>query len=264
MTPNHLKAKLRAGRPAIGSLISLPDPIAAEAMAAAGFDWLLVDMEHSPIDPRTMVSIFHAMSGYPVAPIASHRENTTDAIKQVLDGGAWGFIAPDVRSAEEAASIVAAAKYPPTGIRSLGVGRFHLAFRTTQPVYFQRANEETAVIIQIEHIDAVGKIDEILAVPNIDACYVGPNDLCASMGIAASLEPKDADFEAALTKVREAAQRRGIAAGLHCATPENVARRAEQGWQLLGVLSDFRFLSAGANAMRAAIHLPEGSSKTTA
>jgi 4-hydroxy-2-oxoheptanedioate aldolase len=253
MTPNHVKQKLKAGTPAIGTWLNLGDPIAAEALAAVGFDWLIIDTEHGPIDLSTLANMFAAIGRYPVAPMARLPEITEGAIKRVLDAGGWGFVAPNVRSREEAELIVAAAKYPPQGVRSLGWGRHALSFRTDPQTYFEKVNDEILVIAQIEHVDAIRKIDDILSVRGIDACYVGPNDLCASCGLRPSLEPPYREFEEMMQTLLAAARRHGVAAGLHCATPETVNRRMGEGWTLLGIVNDLRFMTAGAMAAREAI-----------
>jgi 4-hydroxy-2-oxoheptanedioate aldolase len=250
---NHVKQALAAGRPQFGSLLNFGDPLVAEMMASVGFDWLLVDTEHGPIDLATMAQMFATITRYPVAPFvrvhALHEEN----VKRVLDAGAWGVLAPNMRTREEAELLVAATKYPPAGVRSLGAGRFSLSFKTDPVTYFARANDEILVIAQIEHIDAVKNIDAILSVPGIDACYVGPNDFCASMGLPPSLEPPHREFEEAMQVVLAAARRHGVVPGIHCATVETVNRRLQEGWPLVGMLNDQRFMLQAARAARDAV-----------
>lgn len=253
MTPNHVKQRLRAGRPAFGTLLHLADPLAAEMMASVGFEWLLVDTEHGPIDLGTLATMFATITRYPVAPLVRVHALAEENVKRVLDAGAWGVLAPNVRTATEAEALVAACKYPPGGVRSLGAGRFALSFRTDPQTYFARANEEILVIVQIEHVDAVKNIDAILAVPGVDACYVGPNDWCASAGLAPSLEPPHREFEEAMQTVLAAARRHGVAAGIHCQAAETVNRRIAEGWTLVGMVNDHRFLMAGARAARDAV-----------
>jgi len=253
MTPNHVKQRLRAGQPAFGTLLHLADPLAAEMMASIGFEWLLVDTEHGPIDLATLAAMFATITRYPVAPLVRVHALAEENVKRVLDAGAWGVLAPNVRTAEEAERLVAACKYPPAGVRSLGAGRFPLSFRTDPQTYFARANDEILVIVQIEHVEAVKNIDAILGVPGVDACYVGPNDWCASAGLAPSLEPAHREFEDAMQAVLAAARRRGVAAGIHCEAAETVNRRLREGWTLVGMVNDHRFLMAGARAARDAV-----------
>jgi 4-hydroxy-2-oxoheptanedioate aldolase len=253
MMPNHVKHKLKAGTPAIGTWLNIGDPISAEAVAELGFDWLVIDAEHGPIDRATMATMFAAIGRYPVAPMARLTDISEGAIKRVLDAGGWGFVAPNVKSRDEAELIASAAKYPPQGARSLGWGRHSLSFRTDPQTYFEKANDEILVVAQIEHIDAVDKIDDILSIRGIDACYVGPNDLCASCGLSPSLEPPYREFEEMMQTVLAAARRHEVAAGIQCALPETVNRRIGEGWTLLGIGNDLRFLTASAKAAREAI-----------
>ncbi len=253
MTPNHVKRALRAGRAQFGTLLNFGDPLVAEAMASVGFDWLLVDTEHGPIDLAPLATMFATITRYPVAPFARVPALDEAHVKRVLDAGAWGVLAPNVRTREEAERLVAACKYPPAGVRSLGAGRFPLSFRTDPQTYFARANDEILVIVQIEHVDAVKNIDAILSVPGVDACYVGPNDWCASAGLPPSLEPPHPEFEEAMQRVLAAARRHGVAAGIHCASPETVNRRIREGWTLVGMLNDQRLLLGAARAVREAV-----------
>jgi 4-hydroxy-2-oxoheptanedioate aldolase len=253
VTPNHVKRALRAGRAQFGTLLNFGDPLVAEAMASVGFDWLLVDTEHGPIDLAPLATMFATITRYPVAPLVRVPALGEEHVKRVLDAGAWGVLAPNVRTREEAERLVAACKYPPAGGRSLGAGRFALSFRTDPQTYFARANDEILVIVQIEHVDAVKNIDAILSVPGVDACYVGPNDWCASAGLPPSLEPPHPEFEEAMQRVLAAARRHGVAAGIHCAGPETVNRRIREGWTLVGMLNDQRLLLGAARAVREAV-----------
>ncbi len=253
MRTNHVKQRLRAGQPAFGSLLNFGDPLVAEMMASVGFDWLLVDTEHGPIDLATMAQMFAVITRYPVAPFVRVHAVTEENIKRALDAGAWGVLGPNVRTRDEAERLVASCKSPPAGVRSLGAGRFALSFHTDAPTYFQRANDEILVIAQIEHIEAIENIDAILSVPGVDACYVGPNDLCASMGLAPSLEPTHREFDEAMQVVFAAAKRHGVVPGIHCATAETVNRRIREGWPLVGMVNDQRFLVSAARAARDAV-----------
>lgn len=253
MIPNHVKQALRAGRAQFGSLLNFGDPLVAELMASVGFDWLLVDTEHGPIDLAPLAGMLATITRYPVAPLARVPELSEATVKRVLDAGAWGVLAPNVRTREEAELLVAACRYPPAGVRSLGAGRFALSFRTDPPTYFARANEEILTIAQIEHVDAVKNLEAILSVPGLDACYVGPNDFCASAGLAPSLEPPHPEFEAAMQRVLAVARGHGVAAGIHCATAATVNRRIAEGWTLVGMLNDQRLLLGAARAARDAV-----------
>src|SRR5256886_14994915 len=151
-------------------------------MASVGFDWLLVDTENGPIARATLAPVFATIPRYPCAPLVRVHSLDEANVKRVPDAGAWGVLAPNVRTREEAELLVRACKYPPEGVRSLGAGRFALSFKTDAPTYFQRAHDEILVIAPIEHVDRVRNIDAVLSRPGVDACYVGPNDWCASAG----------------------------------------------------------------------------------
>ena len=258
MTPNHVKRRLQTGGAQFGTLLNFADPLVAEIMASIGFDWLLIDTEHGPIDVGVLATMFATITRYPVAPLARVPALSEEHVKRVLDAGAWGVLAPNVKTREEAELLVAACKYPPAGRRSLGSGRFALSFRTDAPTYFSRANDEILVIAQIEHAEAVKNIDAILGVPGIDALYVGPNDLCASMGLAPSLEPAHREFQEAMRTVLAAAQRHRVVPGIHCASAETVNRRIADGWRMVGMINDQRFLASAARAARDAVRTESG------
>ena len=136
MTPNHVKQRIRNGRPAFGSLLNFGDPLVAEMMASVGFDWLLVDTEHGPIDMAALATMFATITRYPCAPFVRVPVLSEDSVKRVLDAGAWGVLAPNIRTRAEAELLVRSCKYPPQGTRSLGAGRFPLSFKTDAPTYF--------------------------------------------------------------------------------------------------------------------------------
>jgi 4-hydroxy-2-oxoheptanedioate aldolase len=253
---NHLKSRIRTGKPSFGALLNFGDPLVAEMMAATGYEWLMVDTEHGPIDLATLATMFAVITRYPVAPLVRVPSLDLNEVKRVLDAGAWGVMAPMMKTREDAELLVAACKYPPQGVRSLGSGRFAMSFKTDTQTYFQRANDEVMVIVQIEHADAIKNIDAMLSVPGVDACYVGPNDLMASMGLAPSLEPPYKEFEEAMQLVLKTAQKHGVAAGIHCATPATVNRRIAEGWLMTGLANDQRLLQSAAQAARAAVKTP--------
>jgi len=198
---NSTLALLRAGKGAAGTWLTLASPIAAELLAHAGFDFIVVDTEHSPTDTETVVHMLQAMNGCPVSPIVRVVTNDVGLIKRALDGGAHGVIVPMVNSTEEARSVVSACRYPPQGVRSVGGTRPPLSFGVSRNEYIEQANNEILVAVQIEHVDALAYVEEIAAVDGIHVIFVGPNDLCASMGYPPVLEPSFPDFESAMERV---------------------------------------------------------------
>ncbi len=186
MTPNF-KTRLAAGETLIGPLISLPAPDVADLLARVGFDYLWIDLEHSAMDVSHAQAHLQAAGGRCPCVIRVP-ENSEAWIKKALDTGCDGVIIPQIRSAVEARTAVAWFMYPPAGRRGAGPTRAHgwgLSFGD----YVATANEKLAIILQIEHIDAVNDIDNILAVPGITALFVGPYDLSGSLGLLGQVEP---------------------------------------------------------------------------
>jgi len=242
MKKNTVKEKLSTGKPSVGTWLSLASPISAEYMAHAGFDWLVVDTEHSPVGFETTVHCFQAICTTDTIPMARVAWNDPMLMKRLLDAGAMGLVVPMVNSAEEAERAVKSMKYPPEGFRSLGGGRAGLYGSD----YMSWANDEIAVIVQIEHIDAVDRADEILSVKGVDACFIGPNDLAGSMGLKPDIHCRHPEHEAAVMRVLETAKKVGKPAGIHCVTIEAVNRRIDQGFQFIAMSSDAGLLRESA------------------
>ncbi len=239
---NPVTAKLRAGKPAIGTWISLASAISAESMAQIGWDWLVVDCQHSQVDYEEMVRCFQAIVGRGPAPMARVSWNDPVSIMRVLDAGAMGIVVPMVNSAEEAKQVVAASKYAPQGFRSYGSSLIAPYVKD----YFTWANKEIAVIVMIETIEAVERAEEILSVPGVDGCFIGPSDLGASMGFHPAEAAKHPEHEAAIMKVLAAGKKVGTPVGEHCFSAEWLRKRVEQGFQFLAFNSDSRFMMAKA------------------
>lgn len=250
MLENPVKRKLRAGRAVTGLWIAIGDPLVVEMLAQQGWDWLVVDTEHNPIDLLTMTTMFQAIGRFQTAPLLRIPEISELGIKRPLDAGAWGFVAPNVKTREEAQLVADYGQYPPQGKRSLGSGRYAASFKTDPQTYFKKANDEILRIVQIEHIEGVRNIDAIFSVAGIDACYIGPNDLCASMNLAPSLEPPHKEFEEAIQTIFRAAKKHGVAPGIHCAKPETANRRIAEGWRFVGCASDMSHLLAATRLSR--------------
>ena len=242
MRKNPIKQLLREGKPAVGTWLSLCSPMAARFLARTGFHWLNIDLEHSPADWETMASTFGCIADAGGVPLARLPAGRHDLIKRVLDNGAYGFVAPMIMDRAEAEHCVKASKHPPQGNRSLGGALHALNFDATPADYYKHANDEILVVLQCEHIDAVERADEIFSVPGIDAIFVGPNDLRASMCTLDGKKPSDDEFEATLQRILEACRRNGVAAGLHCYDAADLKRRSEEGWQFLALGSDLALL----------------------
>ena len=247
MRGNHVRRRLKAGEPSIGTWLSLPSPEAAEYCSQLGFDWLTVDAEHNPIDIRTLAQMFAAMAATNTAPMVRIPWNSGENFKRVLDAGAWGVVVPMVRTREEAELAVASARYYPDGDRSVGGGRAAMSFGTTGEHYLRHANNEVLVVLQIEHITGVENADAILSVPGVDACFIGPNDLAASMGIGLGV-PLESDNPAlveAIFEIRDACKRNGVAPGIHTSGAAGANQRIEEGFQFLALASELKYMLSG-------------------
>jgi len=181
-----------------------------ECFSRLGFDWLLLDAEHAPLEYATLQAMMQAMNGTNCVPIVRPQWNDPVVIKRVLDMGAYGVLIPWINSKEEAENAVRACRYPPEGIRGFGprrAGRF-------DPDYYKTANKEILIAVQIETEAAVNNIDEILSVDGIDAAYIGPWDLSVSLGLGVPPDWNDPRYSNLLDRVLEAANRHGKPAGM--------------------------------------------------
>ena len=246
MKTNPVRAKLKSGEPSIGTWLALPDPVLAHLMSTTGFEWLTVELEHSPATIETAAHCFAVIAASGCVPLARVPWNTVENIKRVLDTGAWGVVVPMVNSRAEAEAVVKAARYRPVGERSVG-GQLHAAsFATDAATYYAKANDEILVVVMAEHVQAIENIDAILSVPGLDAVFVGPNDLHASMGLAPAFDSDNASFNAALKKVFASAKAHGVAPGIHVADAAQAHRRRDEGWQMIAVASEVGFMLARA------------------
>ncbi len=247
MFANHVRARLASGEPSVGTWLSLPSPEAAAYVSRLDFDWLVVDAEHNAVDIRTLALMFAAMVGTGTAPMVRIPWNTPENFKRVLDGGAWGVVVPMVNSRQEAEQAVEAARYHPLGNRSVGGGRHAMSFDTSSTHYYEHANDEILLVLQIEHIQGVEHAEEILSVPGVDAMFIGPNDLAASMGQGLGV-PLESDIPAvveAIEHVRATAIANGVAPGIHCSGVDGVNMRIDQGFQFLALASELRYMVGG-------------------
>jgi 4-hydroxy-2-oxoheptanedioate aldolase len=244
---NQFKELLKSGKPAIGTLIQLPSPPAVEVLAQAGFDWLLIDTEHGPIDMEKLQAMIRATSGTPATPIVRVACNLDWLAKRALDGGALGVMTPGVNSAEQALAAVRAVRYPPEGNRGFGPTFAALRWGLTSAEYAQQANEAVMAIVQIEHVDAVARIDQILAVPGIDLALIGPYDLSGSMSRLGQVAHPE--VQAAIDRVLKAANKANVPAGIFGVTADEINRYIAQGFRAILAGVDVAFLALGAKGM---------------
>jgi len=181
---NTVKAALRAGRPQLGTFAKFTDPAAVEILALAGFDFIIIDREHTQFGDETMVNLIRAAQIHGLTPTVRVREFNPAAILHALDAGALGVQVPQVNSAELARAVVNAVKYPPAGLRGFAATQRSAAYGFSAPAdYAAKSNAETLVTVYCETKEAVGELDAILAIPEIDVIFLGPADLSASYGV---------------------------------------------------------------------------------
>lgn len=226
---HHFRKRLISGELLAGTMVSLAAPEVAELLATIGFDWLFLDAEHSPLDPAQMQRIMQA-AGRDMPCLIRLPSAGDVPIKKALDSGAAGIIVPQINSAQAAAEVVRLAKYAPQGQRGVGIGRAHgygLGFQD----YVSRANDEVTLVVQAEHIEAVHHIEEIVAVPGIDAVLVGPYDLSASLGKLGQVD--DPEVRAAIDRVTQSCLAAGVRLGIFGMTAAAVKPYIEAGYTLI-------------------------------
>ncbi len=178
---NAVKQKLKSGEMTCGAFLQLSSSLSAEILSQAGFDWLIVDMEHAPVDIDSLLRQFQAIGSNSV-PFVRAPWNDQVTIKRVLDTGAEGIVIPYVNSRAEAEAAVAACKFPPVGIRGAAMSPRAARYGAVTEAYFEEANRNTVVIVSVETRAAVQNLDEILDVPGLDGIFIGPMDLAVSLG----------------------------------------------------------------------------------
>ena len=249
--------KSSGSQPPIGSWISSASPIVAEAMGVAGFDWGVVDMEHAPMDIMQVVQLLQALGNTKMVSVVRVPWNDAVVVKRVLDAGATTVLFPFVQNAEEARSAVATTRYPPAGQRGMS-GMSRGARFGTVPNYLKTANADMGVIAQLETPQALAQLEDIAAVDGIDALFIGPADLSASMGHVGQFTHPEV-----MQAMADAARRCkavGKAVGTVGGTPDVVTQYRAMGYDYLAVASDIGLLMQGAAAALAALRMSGGES----
>ncbi len=244
MRTNTLKTAWQSGKPTIGLWLTLPDPYGAEHLGSLDAAYLNIDMQHGLIDYHQVPPILQAIQRSDAVPLVRVPWNEPGIIGKVLDAGAMGVIIPMVNSVAEAEQAVSSCFYQPKGSRSHGPIRAAIALGAD---YGTAANDQILCIPMIETVQAVERIDEILAVPGIDAIYVGPADLSRTLGLPPGNNDDSPAFIDALTTIVAACKKAGIPAGIH-GTPALVQSRIEMGFQMVTATTDLLALLAGARS----------------
>ena len=254
---NPFRQLLRASgkTPPIGTWLSAASPLLAEAAGQAGFDWGVVDMEHSPLDLMGVVHMLQALGNTRLVPVVRVPWNDSVATKRVLDAGAATVLFPFLQDADEAARAVASTRYPPEGHRGMA-GMSRAAGYGTRPDYLRTANQGIGVVVQLETPQALAALDEIAAVPGVDALFVGPADLSGSMGLPGQL--MHPDVMSAMTRAARRCAELGKPVGTIGGTPEQVARYRAAGFTFLAMGSDIGLFVGGAQAALRALRGQEG------
>ncbi|MBM3980281.1 MAG: 2-dehydro-3-deoxyglucarate aldolase [Planctomycetes bacterium] len=258
MRTNAVKKLLKAGKPTVGTWLSLGSVTAARFLARAGFDWLTVDVEHSLVNVETTTHMIASIADAGGVPLVRVPANRHDHIKRVLDNGGYGVVVPMVCTRAEAAAAVSACLYPPRGTRSVGGSVHALNFGATPADYYAKADDEILIVLQCEHIQAVRNFEEVYSVPGVDAVFVGPNDLAATMRSADGKPPTPEAFRQALSDILAAAKRIGVPAGIHTFSIEEAKARIAEGWQFIAVNSELKFMSEGAKQVADGLGLGKG------
>jgi 2-dehydro-3-deoxyglucarate aldolase len=235
--------------------MSMAHPSIAEILAMAGYEWVVVETEHTAIDVSEVLRLIIAIEQRGVVPLVRLAWNDPIQAKAVLDSGAAGVLVPMVNTRADAELAVKMTKYPPLGFRGIGLARAQ-GYGEHFDEYVRHANDDTLVIVIIEHKDAVENIDQILSVPGIDGTFIGPYDLSMSLGIPGQLDHPLSI--AAKKRVLEATLAHGLVPGIHLVHPDRAAKDCAQaitdGYRFIALGTDILFLGDSARALRAATH----------
>jgi 2-dehydro-3-deoxyglucarate aldolase len=245
--PNTFKRDLRAGKKLIGCWASLASPITTEILGLAGFDWLLIDGEHSPNDIGSFIHQLMALKDSSSAPVVRPQWNDTVLIKRLLDAGFYNLLIPCVETAEEARAAVAATRYPPHGVRGVSVSMRGNRYGTVKD-YQKIANDNIVISVQIESPKAVENIDAICKVEGVDSVFIGPSDLAASYGYLGN--PGHPEVQAAMATIIHRAKAAGIPIGTLAPVEADARRYMDMGVTMIAVGSDQGLFRAGTQALR--------------
>lgn len=248
LVENRFKAALKAGQRQIGLWCTIPDAGVVEMLAACGYDWLLLDTEHSPMGGVDTTALMQAAAAYAVSTIVRPGWNDPVEIKKILDCGAQSLLIPYVQNADEAAAVVAATRYPPEGIRGVA-GTTRASRYGLVKGYIQTAAQEICVLVQAETAEALSNLEAIATVEGVDGVFIGPADLAASMGHPGN--PGHPDVTAAILDAMARLKALGMPGGI-LSLDQNLLREAEAaGAQFIAVGVDMAMLRDGALARRA-------------
>lgn len=245
--PNNFKRDLLAGKKLIGCWSSLSNAITTEVLGVAGFDWILLDGEHSPNDVVTFIPQLMALKDSPSAPVVRPTSNNTVELKRLLDAGFYNFLIPFVESAEEAERAVQATRYPPQGVRGVSVSQRSNRYGTVAD-YFKDINQHICIAVQIESRAGVAAAAEIAATDGVDCIFVGPSDLAAGMGHLGNAGHPE--VQEAIAAVYAAAKAAGKPSGILAPKEEDARRYMQMGATFVAVGSDLGVFRSATQALR--------------
>lgn len=250
MSKTHNFAKrVRSGDLLVGTLVSLPSPEICELLAHVGYDWLFIDAEHGAFNPQQAQNLLQAAAPTPC--VIRVPEGEAIWLKKALDIGAAGVIVPQVHNSEQAKEIIQHCKYAPIGDRGIGIGRAHKYGIDFEP-YLEKANEETAVVLQAESSEAVDNIDDIVKLEGLDAILIGPYDLSASLNFPGDINHPI--VQSAIDKIVNSCQEADVSLGFFGVSAEAVLPYKERGFSLLTVGVDTTFLIKSATQTLSEMH----------
>ena len=258
MNPFRQLLRARGAKTPLGTWVMSASAIVAEAVGTAGFDWGVLDMEHTPLDLMDLVQLLQAVGNTKMVPVVRVPWNDTVYVKRVLDAGALTLLFPFVQNAAEARQAVAATRYAPEGVRGMAGMSRASRFGTT-PDFFRTANRMVGAVVQLETPQAIAALEEIASVPGVDALFVGPGDLSGAMGHVGELTHPE--VMALMADAAERAAAIGVPIGTVGGTPEVVTRYRAIGYDFVAVASDLGLLMRGAQAALLALRHAEPSAQ---
>lgn len=257
---NNFKAAIKSGKTQYGIWNGIPHSYAAEILAGAGFDWVLIDSEHGPFDINQIIIQLQAMSKYPVSPILRMASGDPNYMKTLMDAGVQNFLIPMMESAEYAEQMGKALRYPPEGFRGVGTALSRAAQWNRVDQYFQKANDEMALIVQVESVKGVEALDDILELEHVDVVFLGPADLAGSMGYLG--QPGHPEVKALVTECLRKIRKKGKPSGVLTSSKELIHAYQQDGAKMIGVGLDTIILAKATRAL-AAYYKPELNDKTS-
>ncbi len=254
---NNVLKKLRQGQRVIGTITHLKSPVAVEALGAAGLDYVLLDMEHCPMDAEDLLRGVTAADAAGITPFVRVAEGTRSAVLRALDLGAKGVIVPCVETVEQVKALVSYAKFPPLGARGYCMTRdgkwgYDEAYAENLAGYMKESNDKTLLIPQCETVGCLEHIEEITALAGVDGILIGPYDLSIAMGLAGQFDHPD--FCAALARIGAACRANGKMCMIFVGSAEDMRRRLDEGFENILFGLDVLSLIGHYSAVAAAFH----------